>query len=139
MEKIGIKLTEKGCIIPIGHKLNEDGYCRVPDHRRKLKNGKYARVFLHRLVWEEKNGLVPKGYALHHTCHNRACFNTDHLVLMTRKEHATLHNEQRYNDRILLAKEYWRKFKPTGTILASLFSVSVGTGCKWIRKWKTEE
>lgn len=139
LDKIGINVTDKGCHIPIGHKFNRDGYCRVVDPRRKLKNNKNARVFLHRLVWEEANGLVPKGYSLHHTCTNRACCNIEHLQLMTKKEHAALHNSTRYNTRLMLAKEYWRTYKPTGTALASLFGVDVSTGCKWIRDWKDEK
>ncbi len=139
MGKVKFKTLESGCIIPINRKLNYDGYYRVPSPTKILKNGKKARVMYHRLLWEQKHGSIPSEYSLHHTCHNRACCNLDHLILLPKTEHAKLHNSERYGDRKREAKEYWLQHKCTGTYLASLFGVSFGIGCRWIREWKQEE
>lgn len=128
---------ENGCVVPKGYKGNFDGYVRVPDHRRKLSNGRYARIMYHRLVWEQKYGDVPEDCSLHHVCRNRACCNTDHIVLMTKTEHAKLHNTERYSDRKDRAKEYWMADKTiTGTALGAMFGVSFSIGCRWIREWR---
>lgn len=42
---------------------------------------------LHRLLWEKWTGrVVPEGMCLDHLCRNRACFNPNHLELVTLKE-----------------------------------------------------
>lgn len=133
------EVTETGCIVPFQRKLNWDGYYRVPSPTRTLKNGKKARVMFHRLVWELEYGAIPKGYSLHHTCRNRACCNIEHLVLLSKSEHAKLHNHERYAFRKEKAKDYWLEHpKVTGTALGEMFGVSFSIGCRWIREWKAQ-
>jgi len=69
--------TEDGCIEWTGC-LNIKGYGRT------TYKGKYWRV--HRLAWHLEGGELPEGLYLDHICHNRKCFNTEHLRLTTPKE-----------------------------------------------------
>lgn len=133
------EVTETGCIVPLQRKLNRDGYYRVPHPTKLLRNGKKARVMYHRLLWEQENGAIPEGYSIHHICRNRACCNINHLVLMTKAEHAKLHNHERYSYHKEHAKDYWLEHqKVTGTALAEKFGVSFSIGCRWIREWKAQ-
>lgn len=130
--------TSSGCIVSTSHKVNKDGYLRVRDYRYEGK-GRKPLIFAHRLVWEEANGEIPEGYELHHKCHNRACFNLDHLELVKITEHKVEHNSHRYLERKEKAYDYWSKTKCTGTKLGELFGVSFSTCCKWIRDWKRRD
>ena len=117
-----------GCLIPVSHKLNPDGYFR------KNINGKLQMV--HRWLFEQKHGPVPEGFSVHHTCGCRACCNVDHLELISKKEHAGVHNRERYAGRRRLARIYWERTNCTGTRLAEVFDTSFGSACRWIRDWK---
>lgn len=48
------------------------------------KSGRLA----HRVAWIESNGAIPEGLCVLHRCDNRACINTDHLWLGTKKDNA---------------------------------------------------
>lgn len=52
-----------------------------------MPSGEYA----HRSYYEQANGPIPAGMAVHHLCHNRACVNPAHLTPMLQPEHARLH------------------------------------------------
>jgi HNH endonuclease len=54
------------CVIWTGY-IDADGYARTPA-------GQATRV-----LWRKHRGPIPAGHDLHHTCHNRACVNLDHL------------------------------------------------------------
>lgn len=127
-----------GCIVPLSHKLNKDGYLRIRDPRYKGK-GRAPLVMYHRYVWEEVYGHIPEGFEIDHLCHNRACCNVEHLQCIQGVEHTIKHNMTRYKDRKDKAKAYWISHKGiTGAALASLFCVSFSTTCKWIREWKVQ-
>lgn len=123
-----LETTDTGCIIPISHKLNKDGYFR------KVIDGKW--VMYHRYVMEEKFGKIPDGYEVNHKCKNRACCNTDHLEILEGSAHATESNTGRNRERQEAAKEFWLNNECTGVSLAERFGVSFGVACRWIRKWK---
>ena len=54
-----LRKLDNGCIVPISHKLNKDGYFR---YRKKVNKGRGKLVMFHRLVWESINGTIPDGY-----------------------------------------------------------------------------
>lgn len=54
--------------------------------------GNYKSGYIHRLIYEEKYGELPKGYHLHHLCDNKLCVNPEHLIPLTAKEHFRLHS-----------------------------------------------
>lgn len=130
--------TSEGCIVSTSHKVNQDGYLRIRDDRYKGK-GRKPLIMAHRLVWEKANGAIPEGYELHHKCHNRACFNLDHLELVKISEHKVEHNKSRYIERKEKAHSYWCSTKCSGTKLGELYGVSFSTACGWIREWKRRD
>ncbi len=46
---------------------------------RTQKDGR--ETYIHRVVWEEVHGDVPRGLSVLHRCDNPPCFNADHLYL----------------------------------------------------------
>lgn len=130
-----LRKLDNGCIVPISHKLNKDGYFRytIPN---KDDKGRGVKVMYHRYVWENEHGSIPRDYEIDHICKNRACCNIEHLQMLKGTEHTIKDNKLRYKARKDEAKNYWMQTKCTGSYLASLFCVSFSTACKWIREWK---
>ena len=85
--------TFTSCIVPDGGYLTTDGYLRVLSKPRK-EGGKLK--MLHRVEWEKINGPIPDGYEVDHKCKNRQCQNINHMQLLTRSEHKSKDNAQRY-------------------------------------------
>ena len=83
-----LETTEEGCIVPISHKLNQDGYFR------KVINGKW--IMYHRHAWKTLNGEIPEGFEIDHMCKNRACCNTEHLQMLSKSEHRSKDNKEWY-------------------------------------------
>jgi hypothetical protein len=52
-------------------------------------NGKNYHI--HRYVWEQANGPIPKGMVIHHKDFNRGNWNLSNLEMLTRAEHMKLH------------------------------------------------
>lgn len=128
-KELVLETTDAGCIIPISHKLNKDGYFR------KVINGKW--IMYHRFMWETAHGrLIPDGYEINHKCKNRACCNVNHLELLEGSAHAIESNIGRNGDRQEAARHYWVEHQCKGVELAERFGVSFGIACRWIRKWK---
>jgi HNH endonuclease len=48
--------------------------------------GKGSERFVHRLGWKQLRGPIPNGMELHHRCGVHACWNPDHLQLVTHAE-----------------------------------------------------
>lgn len=44
------------------------------------------KTVAHRYSWERKNGAIPEGADLDHSCWNKACVRTEHLRIATRSE-----------------------------------------------------
>ena len=70
----------------------------------KRKNSKYERcerisvegkiVYLHRHIWEEKFGEIPKGFIIHHKDGNTKNNLIENLQIMTQSEHLKLHQAE---------------------------------------------
>lgn len=69
----------------------EDGYIKIQWRDGKKVLGKY----LHIAVWEAFNGEVPDGYDVHHINHNPSDNRLENLELITRNEHAVMHNKNK--------------------------------------------
>lgn len=119
-----------GCITPVTHKLNHDGY-----FRKNMGNG---NVMYHVYVYEKYHGKVPDGYEVHHKCGNRACCNIDHLEAIEGHKHTIQGNKERYKSRYKAAFLFWKEHHCTGTQLGEKFGVTFSCGCRWIRTWKKE-
>jgi hypothetical protein len=48
-------------------------------------------LYVHRVAYELYVGRIPDEMVLHHTCHNRRCFNPTHLKPTTRANHLRIH------------------------------------------------
>jgi hypothetical protein len=129
-KQLVLETTEKGCVVPTSHRLNQDGYFR--------KRIGESLIMYHRYVWEQAHGSIPFGYEIDHKCRNRACCNLDHLQMLTVKNHKIKTNEERYAERNAEAKVYWMQTNCTGTELGKVFGVTYSCGCKWIRIWKLQ-
>lgn len=77
---------------PIGYeRLTKDGYIEVKIAMRPgdTKNG-HNFVGKHRIVWEDANGPIPKGYKLIFLDGNKLNCNLENLALVTNAEHLQL-------------------------------------------------
>jgi hypothetical protein len=118
------------CWEPSGGYPTDDGYKRVLTHPRS-KGGKLK--MWHRLVWEIVNGDIPEGHEINHLCKNRKCCNIDHLEMLTRSEHKSKDNAERYADVIAEGCEMLRNgYSPSEVALAT--SRKRTTVLSWIRK-----
>ena len=66
------------------------GSVDVHGYGRVSVRGKREKA--HRLIYEECLGQIPEGSIVHHECENRACVNPSHLAVVTRGEHAVIHD-----------------------------------------------
>lgn len=63
---------------------------------------------LHIYVWEKHNGVIPKGYCIHHIDENKNNNNIENLKLMIRHDHLSLHaskEEAKTHMRIIAGKD----------------------------------
>lgn len=56
-------------------RLDSDGY------------GRLGGRLVHRSAYEDVHGPIPDGLHIHHRCHNRSCYNVEHLEALTPREH----------------------------------------------------
>lgn len=79
--------TPSGCIVATKG-LNREGYRNISwtDGEGATRNS-----IGHRLMYAHTFGPIPDGMHCHHTCHNRACINPQHLQLLTASAHRHLH------------------------------------------------
>lgn len=80
---------ENGCWIWQGA-LTRGGYGLKTVNRRKTT--------AHRYIYEKATGSpVPDGFQIHHICGVRACSNPNHLLAVTKREHAILTGHLRFS------------------------------------------
>src|SRR5688572_8620113 len=72
-----VKKTASGCWKWQGYKTKR-GYGTV--------GFKYKPIRVHRLMWIFRNGDIPKGLLVCHTCDNPPCCNPDHLFIGTQQD-----------------------------------------------------
>ena len=85
--------TEDGCMVPLSHKLNADGYFRKAWGNPR-KNDRVVEMF-HRTVYRMHFGKIPEGYEVDHPCGLRCCCNPAHLKALDGSEHASKSNRER--------------------------------------------
>lgn len=51
-----------------------------------IGNGKGSTSLVHRVAYEDRNGPIPDGLTIDHTCNNKLCVRPDHLEAVTRTE-----------------------------------------------------
>ena len=78
-----------GCHVYLGSR-NGDGYGQWTIYPTGAPPGRASQraVLVHRLAYRAANPNAVFDEALHmsHICHNRACFNADHIVMETREK-----------------------------------------------------
>lgn len=75
---IEYEINDKGCHICTSHKKHHTGYIQI-------KVGNKLKL-LHRVMYEEKYGTIPKGLCACHICDTRNCINPDHIFLGTQAD-----------------------------------------------------
>lgn len=65
-------VDSKGCHVCTSHKPGSSDY---PIIERLGRRG-----HMHRLLYEQRHGLLASGVVVRHTCDNRMCINDEHLI-----------------------------------------------------------
>ncbi len=98
--------------IPFNHKpvgserITKDGYIEI-----KIAESNKWRL-KHLVIWEKKNGKVPKGYAIVFSDRDKTNLNIDNLILVTRHQLLIMNkNKLIYND---------SELTKTGIVIASI-------------------
>ena len=77
---INFEKDENGCFICISHYKDKDGYAIFK------KDGKAMKI--HRHIYEECFGEIPKGMIVRHKCDNPSCINPEHLEIGTHQDNS---------------------------------------------------
>lgn len=73
----------------------------------KKRNSKRFR--LHRYIWEYYNGVIPKGYVVHHIDHNKNNNELYNLELLSSSEHKKRHAKELTNEQRQKLRENFNK------------------------------
>lgn len=90
---ITFKVTETGCHECTSHARDHFGYPRI---KRRKENV----VMLHRWVYMQKHGPIPRGLVVRHKCDNPPCINVDHLELGTLADNVRDRDERGRTSRV---------------------------------------
>lgn len=74
------------------YKLHWFEYPRITIRCRPRGQGWPKIETCHRIVWECHNGLISKGYVIHHKDKNKHNFNIENLECITHKQHGERHS-----------------------------------------------
>jgi hypothetical protein len=61
----------------------------------RLNGRQGPNIYVHRIAYEAEYGPIPLGLEVHHLCGVRTCINPQHMKLLTKAEHARLHQAGR--------------------------------------------
>jgi hypothetical protein len=85
-------------IIYKGIKFNRYPNSKNPSHRKYYRpHANYIKqgiTSLHREIWKDNFGKIPKGYDIHHKDHDFNNNSIDNLICISKKEHANQHAEE---------------------------------------------
>lgn len=59
--------------------------------RKEKIDGKWEKIYIHREIYEQIYGVIPKGYDIHHIDFNKLNNDISNLVCLTKAEHMRLH------------------------------------------------
>jgi hypothetical protein len=68
---------------------------RCNSFRQYIKIDNHKWIAYARFVWEQHNGVIPKGYSIHHIDQNTMNDNIVNLACLTRSEHMAIHQKLR--------------------------------------------
>lgn len=77
---IEFEVNENGCFICVSHKQGWKGYILFSRGKKRTR--------LHRHIYEQMKGEIPKGLVVRHTCHTPNCIAPHHLILGTPAENS---------------------------------------------------
>lgn len=77
-KRVDFYINENNCFICTSHAKDKDGYIRYGKEKRNTK--------MHRHIYEECFGDIPKGMLIRHKCDNPSCINPEHLELGTNRQ-----------------------------------------------------
>lgn len=82
--------------------------------RDVMRNGVRKTYHLHRIIWEEYHGPIPKGFHVHHKDGNRLNNEIKNLDLMPQPQHASLHRKGEWaSGKLNYLLEGQKKFRAT--------------------------
>ncbi len=83
--KLEYKVDENGCHNCTSHKGDKDGYPKIS----RMIDGVQKHFRLSRYLWAKRNGEIPKGKYLLHSCDNPKCINLEHLRVGTPQDNSS--------------------------------------------------
>jgi len=61
---------------------------------KRKKNGKAQSYPIHRVIWMQQQGEIPKGFMVHHLNGDKKDNRVENLICVSRKDHAKLHHKE---------------------------------------------